>query len=88
MDVKVLLRLPESFEVPGCKLILSINNGTISNEGVFLTDMNGKKYSGFTVSKLSSTKLEIKLPTGLTNGIYYINVKINNDYKVLRIVKM
>ena len=50
--------------------------------------MTGNKYAELSINRLSSTKLEIKLPAYLTSGVYYISVKINNDYKVLRIIKM
>ncbi len=70
------------------RCIISINKGVISGKNLFLTDMTGKKYSELSVNTLSSTKLEIKLPAYLASGVYYISVKINNDYKVLRIIKM
>ncbi|HYJ64425.1 MAG TPA: MBG domain-containing protein, partial [Parafilimonas sp.] len=70
------------------RCIISINKGIISGKDIFLTDMTGKKYSELSVNTLSSTKLEINLPAYLASGVYYISVKINNDYKVLRIIKM
>ncbi|HYJ64734.1 MAG TPA: T9SS type A sorting domain-containing protein, partial [Parafilimonas sp.] len=70
------------------RCIISINKGIISGKDIFLTDMTGKKYSELSVNTLSLTKLEIKLPAYLASGVYYISVKINNDYKVLRIIKM
>lgn len=70
------------------RFIVSIDKGEISGEDVYVTDITGKRYSILNINQVSSNKLEIKLPAALTSGIYYLNVKINEVYKTLRIIKM
>jgi hypothetical protein len=70
------------------RFIVSIDRGKISGKDIYVTDMTGKRYSILNVNQVSSKKLEIELPAALTSGVYYLNVKINEVYKTLRIIKM
>ena len=70
------------------RFVISVDNGTLSGKEVYITDMTGTKYPILSINKVSSKKLEIELPASLTSGVYYLNVKINGDYKTLRVIKM
>jgi hypothetical protein len=70
------------------RFIVSVDKGKISGKDIYVTDVAGKRYSILTINQVSSKKLEIELPAALTSGVYYLNVKINEEYKTLRIIKM
>ena len=70
------------------KFIISADKGIISDKSVLISDMTGKNYIPGKINKLSSKSLEIELPAGATKGVYFVRVKIDNDYKTFRVVKL
>jgi hypothetical protein len=69
------------------RFIISTGKGIISDRDVHITDVTGKIYIP-SISKRSLGNLEIELPAGASSGVYFIRVKIDNNYKVFKVVKL
>ena len=70
------------------KFVITVDNGTISNKGIYVVDETGRKYLPQNVNKMSATKIQVELPGGLAQGVYYVNVKVNDIYKIFKVVKL
>lgn len=69
------------------RFIVSTEKGRISDRDLFVTDMAGQKFTPRRVNRLSAGSLEVDLPASITPGIYMIKVKVDNSYKVYRVIK-
>jgi hypothetical protein len=70
------------------KFVITVDNGTISNKGIYIVDETGRKYLPQNVNRMSATKIQVELPGSLAQGLYYVNVKVNNTYKIFKVVKL
>jgi hypothetical protein len=70
------------------KFIISTNKGTISDKNLYIADATGKKYVPNSVARISSNSLEIELPGNATTGVYFVRAKIDNNYKIFKVVKL
>jgi len=70
------------------KFVITVDKGIISNKGIYIIDETGRKYLPQNVNRMSATKIQIELPTSLTQGVYYVSIKVNNTYKIFKVVKL
>ncbi len=69
------------------RFVITTNKGVIAYKDLYITDVAGKIYVP-KINKRSSGSLEIELPASASSGVYFVRVKIDNDYKIFRVVKM
>lgn len=70
------------------KFVITVDSGSISNKGIYIVDETGRKYLPQNVNRMSDVKVQVELPARLTGGIYYVNVKVNDTYKIFKVVKL
>jgi hypothetical protein len=70
------------------KFIITTDKGTISDKGLYISDATGKKYVPNSVARVSSNSLEIELPPDATKGLYFVRVRIDNTYRIFKVIKL
>ena len=57
------------------------------DNNIMLLDLFGKPHIPKSIKRISENSFEIDL-SNLSSGIYFIKIKINNDLKTLKIIKL
>ena len=69
------------------KFAITVDNGVISYKDLYISDVAGKIVIPV-ISKVSPKRLEIELPGGAPSGVYFLRIKIDDNYKIFRIIKL
>jgi hypothetical protein len=69
------------------RFIIAIHKGIISGKDVHITDVTGKTYIP-KIIRSSLGMLEVELPAGASGGVYFVSVKVDNEYKIFKVVKL
>jgi hypothetical protein len=69
-------------------LTISLTKGTLSEKDVEVVDITGRKYGMPQIRNASNKSIELVLSNNFKPGVYFIKVKVDNSYKIFRIVKL
>ena len=69
------------------KVLISVNGALSIGSDVVLLDMLGRIHNPKSIRKISSNSMELDM-SGLTSGVYLVKMKIDNTFKIYRIVKL
>ncbi|MES2649195.1 MAG: S8 family serine peptidase [Bacteroidota bacterium] len=70
------------------RFVVATDNGVMSDRDLLISDVTGKKFTARKINRLSPQSLQIDLPNSITSGVYLLRVKVDNSYKIFRIVKL
>jgi hypothetical protein len=70
------------------KVLIQVSmTDSLSERGVIITDLIGRVYPTGTIRKINIHALELDLANFRT-GVYFIRIKVNDSFKMFRIIKM
>ncbi|MEO8824089.1 MAG: T9SS type A sorting domain-containing protein, partial [Ginsengibacter sp.] len=69
------------------KVTLRVNNASLDQNGIIISDVLGRVYSNGIVKKVYSNSVQIDM-TNLKSGVYFIRVKVENAIKIFRVIKL
>jgi hypothetical protein len=64
---------------------LHVSDGTLSPDGIIITDDIGRTYSSKLV-QFYSKSVQVDL-SGFRSGVYFIKIKVDNSFKTFKVVK-
>lgn len=69
------------------KVRINITGSIVPANTILLSDITGRLYNAKSVRKITDHSYEMDM-SNLTSGIYFIKLKLNNNFKTFRIVKL
>ena len=67
---------------------ITTDKGVISQNDVQITDAAGKAFIPQRVTRISPQAIQVDGSRNMNKGVYFIKVKVDDTYKVLRVVKL
>jgi len=66
---------------------ITSRHGVIYEKDLTVTDMTGKIYTPRRIIKIAPNSLSLDLTKNIAAGVYIIKAKVDNSYKLFRVVK-
>ena len=66
---------------------ININNASVSNKGIIITDLLGKIYSSKCVKNIYADSVVLDM-SDFKTGIYFIKIMVDGTYKTFRVIKL
>jgi hypothetical protein len=67
---------------------ITTDKGVIAQNDVLITDATGKAFIPQRVTRISPQAIQVDGSRNMGKGVYFIKVKVDDTYKVLRVVKL